>query len=186
MSGAEAPVIASLLASQEAIRPKAVAFIYLLILSGARPSELAQARPEWIEPREVGGVLKLPDSKTGERTIHLPPQVMALISKLPPGQGTLLGIQSPRALWDWVRKESGFTDLRMYDLRHTFASYALKAGYTLAQIGELLGHSSTQTTSRYAHLLDDMAQEVAAGTASLLEKTMRPISATSDTPPVDP
>lgn len=172
MLAGEAPKIAALLASQEADRPQAVAFIYILILSGARPEEISRARPEWIEPRGAGGVLKLPDSKTGDRPVYLPPQVMALISRLPPSRGTLLGIKSPKALWTWVRKASGIPDLRMYDLRHTFASAALKAGYSLDQIGELLGHANTQTTKRYAHLVDDAAQMAVAGTATLLEQMM--------------
>jgi len=58
--------------------------------------------------------------------------------------------------------EAGCPDLRLHDLRHSFASAAISAGLTLPQIGELLGHSSTQTTKRYSHLMDEAAA-LAAG-----------------------
>ncbi len=171
----EAPRIAAELAAREESRPNAVAFVYLLILSGARPDEIARARPEWIEAVGAGGVLRLPDSKTGARPVYLPPQIMALVDKLPHVQGrTLLGIQSPRKLWEEVRTAAGVPDLHLYDLRHTFASAALEAGYSLDQIGELLGHASAQTTKRYAHLVEDKAHEAAASTAGLLERMMNP------------
>jgi integrase len=168
----EAPRIAAVLASYEDRRPEAVAFIYLLILSGARPDEIARARPEWVEPRPLGGVLRLPDSKIGARLVYLPPQIMVLLDRLPKGE-TLTGIKSPKSLWNIVREKAGCPDLRLYDTRHSFASAALQAGYTLDQIGELLGHASTQTTHRYAHLIDQHAQRAAADTANLLEGMMR-------------
>lgn len=173
MSGSEAPKIGALLASWEVRRPESVLFVYILILSGARPEEIARARPEWVKPLQIGGVLNLPDSKTGARRVYLPPQVMALLEKLPADRGTLTGIQSPKALWDIIRVEAGCPDLRLYDLRHTFASAALRAGYTLEQIGELLGHANTQTTKRYAHLIDEHAQRATADTANLLEGMMK-------------
>jgi integrase len=173
MSGTEAPKIGALLASWEARRPESVAFIYLLVLSGARPEEIARARPEWVVPLPTGGRLDLPDSKTGAKPVYLPPQVMELLARLPKGD-TLTGILSPKALWDIIRVEAGCPDLRLYDLRHTFASAALQAGYTLEQIGELLGHKNTQTTKRYAHLIDAHAQRAAADTANVLEGMMKP------------
>lgn len=173
MSRAEAPAVAAQLAAYESKQPQAVAFIYLLILTGARPAEIAGARREWIEPAGVGGVLRLPDSKTGARPVFLPPPVMRIVAHLPTtSTGRLFQIKSPKALWNKVRVEAGAPDLRLYDLRHTFASAALEAGHSLSQIGELLGHASTQTTKRYAHLVDDKAREVAADTAGLLERMM--------------
>lgn len=173
MRRAEAPSVAVQLAAHEANHTQAVAFIYLLILTGARPAEIASARREWIEPAGVGGVLRLPDSKTGARPVYLPPPVMRIVSQLPiTSTGRLFQIKSPKALWNKIRVEAGAPDLRLYDLRHTFASAALEAGYSLSQIGELLGHASTQTTKRYAHLVDEKAHEVAADTAGLLERMM--------------
>lgn len=173
----EAPRIAAVLAKYEATRPQAVLFIYLLILSGARPIEIARAKPEYIEPRPVGEVLRLKEHKTDgtgeDRLIYLPPQVAELRRRTPGTQKSLTGIQSPKALWDIVRKEANVPHIRLYDLRHTFASAALRAGYSLGQIGELLGHRSTQTTQRYAHIMDELAQTAAAETAAVLERMMK-------------
>lgn len=179
MTKLEAPNVAAALAAHEVANPQAVAFIYLLMLSGARPIEITKARREWVERVGAGGVLRLPDSKTGAKPVFLPPQVMQIIDRLPKCRdGRLFSIKSPKHLWDELRVEAGVPDLRLYDLRHTFASAALEAGYSLAQIGELLGHASAQTTKRYAHLVDDKAHEAAASTAGLLERMMNPATPT--------
>lgn len=169
MSAPEAAAISACLKRYEATRPASVAFLHLLILSGARKSEIARARPEWIE----GSTLWLPDSKTGPKPVHLPPQAMAIIEKLPKTEdGTLLGIADPSNLWKLVRVEAGCPDLRIHDLRRTFASAALSLGYSLAQVGELLGHASTQTTSGYAYLMEEPALKAAGAIASKLEEMM--------------
>lgn len=174
MSANEAAAIAAALEAHRATAPATVAFIYLLILSGARKSEIAAIRPEWID----GNVLSLPDSKTGQRTIYLPPQAVAIIEKLPKVQGqTLLGIKDPTNLWKTVRKEAGCPDLRLHDLRRTFASAALSMGLSLAQVGELLGHASTQTTKGYAYLMQEPALLAAETVASKLESMMNPTRA---------
>ena len=116
------------------------------------------------------------DTKTGSRPVYLPPQVMSLLAQLPTPNGTLTGLKSPKHLWDCIREEAGCPDLRLYDLRHTFASAALRAGYSLEQIGELLGHKNTQTTKRYTHLQDEAAQEAVASTALMLEGMMAPVT----------
>lgn len=169
----EAPRIAEVLKKYAEARPRSVAFIWLLMFTGARPSEIASARWEWVEHRPSGAVLHLPDSKTGARDIYLPPQVLVLLKDLPrPKSGTLTGINNPRMTWDKVREEAGCPDLRLYDLRHSFASSALRAGYSLAAIAELLGHRYTETTKRYAHLADDLAHEAAARTGDLIDEMM--------------
>lgn len=168
----EAPRIASALKRYEATHPRAVAFVYLLMLTGARPDEIARARWEWVERAGAGGVLRLPDSKVGPRAIYLSPHVMALLERTPRTSDTLTGIKSPKSLWRKIRAETGIEDLRLYDLRHHFASVALAAGYSLAQIGELLGHASTQTTARYAHLIEDKAHEAASNTAARVEQML--------------
>lgn len=169
MSAKEAANIAALLDAEAADNPMSVAFLWLLIFTGARKSEIANARWDWLE----GNVLRLPDSKTGARPIYLPPQVMAILDKLPRTSGTITGIQSPTKLWQRIREEAGSPDLRIHDLRHSFASAGLAAGLTLNQIGELLGHKSTQTTHRYAHLIEDVAHASAAAAADVMETMMK-------------
>ena len=163
MTDSEAPRIADVLVRYDAKYPKAVAFIRLLILTGARPSEIATAELSWID----GDVLTLPDSKTGERSIYLPKGVAKLFDVAGPPRR-----QIPYYVWEQIRLNANCPDLRLYDLRHTFASAALKAGYTLDQIGELLGHRNANTTKRYAHLMSDKALEIANATSAVLEEMM--------------
>lgn len=169
MTTLEAQRIATALRTREATEPAAVAFIYLLILSGARRGEIAVARWEWIG----GSILTLQDSKTGFRQIHLPPQVMALLDKLPRTSGTLTGLVNPTRVWQEVRAEAGCPDLRLHDLRRSFASAALSAGLTLAQVGELLGHRNSQTTKGYAYLMNDAATAAVSVVADKLTAMMQ-------------
>ena len=64
----------------------------------------------------------------------------------------LINLQKP---WRRIRAIAGLDDVRIHDLRHSFASFAVGAGLSLPIIGGLLGHKSVQTTARYAHLAHD-------------------------------
>lgn len=162
--------LAEAMAELERKYPLQVALFRLLALTGARKSELMTARREWLR----GDKLHLPDSKTGAKDIHLPPPAMAIVNKLPigfwlfPGARKGKPMHTPYKAWHAVRMKAGMPWLRLHDLRHTYASAALGAGYTLAQIGGLLGHSDPRTTQRYAHLLDDPAREAAKATAETI------------------
>lgn len=169
MAVEEAQAVAQCLDRHVERSPAGVAFIYLLILTGARLSEIAAA--QWTDLD--GGYITLEDSKNGEiRKIFLPEQAMKVIGQLPRTTGSITGIKTPAKLWQTVRVEAGCPDLRLHDLRHSFASAAISAGFTLAQIGELLGHKSNQTTHRYAHLMDEMAKESANVTGELIADRM--------------
>lgn len=176
MEGSEAPRIAVALTQHAKDAPQGVAFLYLLILSGARKGEIAAA--DWSMLHE--NVLKLPDSKTGYRLIFLPPVVMELLEKLPRTvdhagnpSGSITGIKDPTKIWHSVRKEAGCPDLWIHDLRRSFASAALSAGLTLAQVGELLGHKNAQTTKGYAYLMEEAATAAVATVADKLQEMMR-------------
>ena len=69
-------------------------------------------------------------------------------------------------LWGRIRKRAGLDDVRLHDLRHSFASGGLLVGEGLPMIGKLLGHSQVQTTARYAHLADDPVKAAANRIAS--------------------
>lgn len=170
----EAPKVAAILATHEESHPLEVAYVYLLLLSGARPEEIGRARWDWLELSGNSGVLRLPDSKTGARSVYLSPRLVRLLAGLPRAGVCILDGADPHALWGIVRSQAGVPDLRLYDLRHSFASAALAEGYTLDQIGELLGHRSPSTTKRYAHLMEGKAFEVAAGTSARLEAMLNP------------
>lgn len=156
-------------------RPRAVAFIYLLLYSGARPQEIEDARWDWLEVVEDCGVLRLPDGKTGARDVFLPPQAMAVIASLPRTSGTITGISkvTARDVWNEVRAQIGCPDLWMRDLRRTFGTAALSAGATTGAISELLGHSAIQTTTIYTKLMETAAHRTAASTAQQLENLIK-------------
>jgi len=70
--------------------------------------------------------------------------------------------------WLAIRKAAGITNLRLHDLRHSFASLLASSGASLPLIGELLGHTQPQTTARYAHLFDDVQREAVERVGKLL------------------
>ena len=71
----------------------------------------------------------------------------------------LTDLQRP---WRRIRERAGLEDMRIHDLRHSFASRALALGESLTMIGKLLGHTQVQTTARYAHLARDSIQTAAS------------------------
>ena len=162
MKGSEALEIGKLMFAESERNAPSVAFIWLMILTGARKGEIAKAR--WCDLKD--NKLVLSEHKTDQdgedRIISLGPEAMDVINKLPKTYGTITGILDPKKLWWKIREDAGCPDLRMHDLRHSFASEALARGYTLAQSGELLGHHSEATTKRYAHLIDEAATLAAA------------------------
>ena len=64
--------------------------------------------------------------------------------------------------WCKVRERAELKDVRIHDLRHSFASRALALGESLPMIGKLLGHTRVQTTARYAHLAEDSVERIGA------------------------
>ena len=147
----------------------AVAAVRLLMLTGRRLSEIRKLRWEHIDLD--AGDLRLPDGKTGGRAVPLAPSAMRLLAALPrdpdnpwaiagrrPGSH-LTDLQHP---WRRIRARAGLDDLRIHDLRHSFASRALALGEGLPMIGKLLGHTQVQTTARYAHLARDTVKASAA------------------------
>jgi integrase len=158
---------------------RAVAAIRMLVLTGARVSEILTLRWDWIDPAH--GVARLPDSKTGAKNLYLPPGALAVLDALPrmvgnphvlPGDrpGTyFIGVQKP---WQRIRRLAGLPDLRLHDLRHAFASVAVASGDSLFIVGKILGHRQSSTTERYSHLAPDPALAVATRTAERLTDLM--------------
>ena len=147
----------------------AVAAIRLLLLTGCRKSEILTLK--WKEVDLEAGVLNLPDSKTGKRTIPLSPEAMKVLLGIPridgnpwviPGKTEGKHRRSLQAPWKIVCERAGISDMRIHDCRHSFASRALALGESLPAIGKLLGHSQVETTARYAHLAQDSVREAAA------------------------
>src|SRR4029077_6942822 len=108
--------------------------------------------------------LRLPDSKTGEKTVHLNAPALDVLKKLPRIEGNPFVIAGTRdgaafggldKVWARVRKAAGLEGVRLHDLRHSFASVAVAGGASLPIIGAMLGHKHAATTSVYAPLSAD-------------------------------
>jgi integrase len=164
-----------------------IAAIRLLILTGARRSEILNLR--WAEVDFERGLLRLRDSKTGPKTIPANAPALEILAglertsewALPTARGT-----SPVSLsrpWSRIRRRAGLEDLRIHDLRHSFASVGAAAGLGLPLIGKLLGHTQPATTHRYAHLGDDPVRQASEAIGARITTALaaRP-SATPQTP----
>lgn len=147
--------------------PASWAFIMLLILTDVRRGETASARWQDLQGDKLVLRTHKTDHTVDDRVIHLPKLAMEILAGLPNtgAHERIIGIESPRKLWDTARKKAGCPDLGLHDLRHSFASIAISSGYNLSQIGELLGHRDADTTKRYAHLMDDDDAMVAESVA---------------------
>lgn len=149
----------------------AILAIRLLLLTGCRMNEVLTLKWEHVK----GDRLRLPDSKTGAKTIFLGPEAMDLLQRAQRVDGNeyvivgradgkhLHEIQRP---WRRIRARAGLNDVRLHDLRHSFASVAVAHGESLPVIGKLLGHAQPQTTAQYAHLAEDPTQGAAARISS--------------------
>lgn len=155
------------------ILPRAAAALRLLMLTGCRCNEILRLR--WDEVDLERKELRLKDSKTGPRTVPLSPAAARVLAERPrvPGEPWVIPGRFPGKplrnidrSWRKVRARAGLEDVRLHDLRHSFASRALALGESLPMIGKLLGHTRVQTTARYAHLAEDSVRESAARIAS--------------------
>ena len=73
------------------------------------------------------------------------------------------------AFWQRVRADAGLCDVRLHDLRHSYATFALRQGESVLAIGRLLGHANPETTLRYTHLADSMVREAVEAVGAALE-----------------
>ncbi|GGE43672.1 site-specific integrase [Actibacterium pelagium] len=158
--------------------PYAVSAIYLLMLTGCRLGEILTLQWDFVTAHH----LELPDSKTGRRRIPLPREVYDVIMSLPRREGNpyvilgetedghLVNLQKP---WLRIRKAAGLEDVRMHDLRHTYASVAVMSGIDPFLLKEIMGHKNLQTTLRYAHFADEAVQRAAGSVASRLAGALK-------------
>jgi integrase len=160
--------------------PYVPAAVNLLLFTGARLSEIL--RLQWDHVNFERGEARLSDSKSGAKTVHLPPPALAVLAALPRVEGNphvivgqkdgacLVNLEKP---WRAIRKAAGLDAVRLHDLRHAFASVGAASGDSLLVIGKLLGHRQAATTARYAHLSADpvkaAAMSIAGRIATALE-----------------
>jgi integrase len=153
--------------------------IRLLLFTGARSSEILTLKWEYVDFENQ--CLRLPDSKTGKKSIYLPPAALEILQSITQNpdnlyvlqgrnnKGHLINLRKP---WHRIRKEAGLNDVRIHDLRHSFASMAVAGGLSLPMIGALLGHTQAATTARYAHLAADPLKQAANITGARIAAAM--------------
>ena len=133
--------------------------IRLLLLTGCRRSEIVRLKRSEVD----GDRLRLEDGKTGPRTVRLGAGARGIVEKRMAAPGEFL-FPSPRnperpvsgelSFWHGIRRDIGIEDVRLHDLRHTYASQCVIEGVPLPVVARLLGHSHVRMTLRYAHVAD--------------------------------
>jgi integrase len=182
LSEAEVARLADTLAvmqSEHRLTAIAANAVRLLLLTGCRKNEILALR--WEEVDFERGCLRLAETKTGARMVPLAAAALALLAELPragafvmpsaKGSGHYTGLQKD---WERIRERAGLPGLRLHDLRHSFASFAVASGETLFLTGKVLGHRQSRTTEAYAHLSDDPLRAVADRTGARIAAAMRP------------
>lgn len=160
--------------------PSAIAAVRLLLFTGCRLNEIMTLRWEFVDL--AASTIRLPDSKTGAKDVHLGKAALAVlrgIDQVNDNPWVIVG-RNPGAhltdlqpFWQRLRGRAGLKNARIHDLRHTFASVAVSNGQSLPMIGKLLGHSQVQTTARYAHLANQPVLQAANDVSALIEEQLR-------------
>jgi len=160
---------------REVIDGHAVAAIRLILLTGCRAGEILGL--QWQHVDLEHGFLNLPDSKTGAKKIWLGAPAIEILDGLARIQGNPYVVVGaikgqPRSdlkrPWKRITAHAGLPDLRLHDLRHSFASMGAAGGMGLGVVGKLLGHASAATTARYSHFADDPVRRAADAIASAI------------------
>ena len=150
---------------REIMSPHAIAAIRLLMLTGCRLSEILKLR--WDDVDFSRGLLDLSDSKTGAKEVLLGAAALKVLADIPRIEGNpyvIVGETSdkPRSdlkrPWKRITSHADLPDVRLHDLRHSFASVGVASGMGLPIVGKLLGHTSPSTTARYAHIAEDASR----------------------------
>lgn len=156
-------------AVQKSSNPMLQFIISMLILTGARKREVLDCRWEDfdLERRQW----RIPITKTGRpRFVPLSNGVLALLANVPHDENCPWVFANPKTkkpyqsifiTWNRARKQAGLSDVRIHDLRHSFASFLVNAGRSLYEVQRILGHTQIKTTQRYAHLSQDTLLDAA-------------------------
>ena len=166
----------SVLEGEGPMPARAAAALRLLMLTGSRLGEILTLR--WDDVDRNAAELRLRDAKTGARMVPLSPTAAAVLVEIVPVPGSpwvFAGREPDRHLsqlstyWQRVRARAGLEDVRIHDLRHSFASRALALGENLTMIGRLLGHADVGSTARYVHLARDAEKTAVARVGDSIE-----------------
>jgi integrase len=182
LSETEIARLAEALETEEAAtgNPYPAAAVRLLMFTGCRRSEIIELRWQHVDfDRQC---LRLPDSKTGQKIVYLNAPAILVLRELPRVFGNphvIVGARFGAPLrgidktWFRVRKVAGLYDVRLNDLRHSFASIGAMGGLSLPVIGALLGHKHSTTTARYVHLSADPLRAANEAVGARIEAAMR-------------
>ena len=149
--------------------------IPMLILTGARRGEVLKAKHEDFNLNQL--CWTIPTSKSGKkRVLPITPQLLELYKSIPKDDTPYLFASAKSkkpyvtiyVSWNSARTRAGLKDLRMHDLRHSFASALVNNGRSLYEVQTLLGHSTSKMTQRYAHLSNESLMSAASCASSLL------------------
>lgn len=162
-------------AVQESQNPNLKYIIPFLLLTGARRSEVLHAK--WCDIDLHNNLWTIPTSKSGKkRIIPISESLGALIATIPhtsaylfPSPKTKLPQKDFYRSWDHARRKAYLKDVRLHDLRHSFASALVNAGRSLYEVQTLLGHSNMKMTQRYAHLSNESLMKAVSCAGRLFE-----------------
>lgn len=151
---------ALLIAIKPSKNPMLQHIVSMLILTGARKREVLDAK--WADFDMERTSWRIPNTKAGKaRIVPLSDTATSLLTKLKKKKRSPYAFANPITLkpyksiyysWHTARKKAGLDDVRIHDLRHSFASFLVNAGRSLYEVQTLLGHTQIKTTQRYAHL----------------------------------
>ncbi|EFI32753.1 integrase family protein [Desulfonatronospira thiodismutans ASO3-1] len=154
-------------AVKESENPLLEPIISMLILTGARKSEVLNAKWEDLDLERKRW--RIPYTKSGKpRTVPLSESALEVLRSVPKVEGSEYIFPSPVTgkpfnsiynSWNTARIKSGLEDVKIHTLRHSFASFLVNAGRNLYEVGKLLGHTQMRTTMRYSHLSDETLAE---------------------------
>ena len=167
-------------AEMNAVSRNAVIAIRLLMLTGARKNEICGLR--WDHVDFERSMLRLPESKTGAKSIPLGASALEVLSSIDRNKGVpwvfpaRIGtghFQGLPRIWRAIAKSAGLKDVRLHDLRHSFASVSVADGASLYVLAKVLGHTQARTTERYSHLAEDPVRRMADRTSKRIAAAMR-------------
>jgi integrase len=161
--------------------------IPMLILTGARKMEVQKAR--WEDINWEQRIWRIPLTKSGKaRHVPISDGALMILESIPRIGGCPWVFPNPKThkpynsyynSWNTVRKSVGLGDVRIHDLRHSFASFLVNSGRSLYEVQRILGHTQISTTQRYAHLSQDSlltaANEIGKAIPSLMSNRIETI-----------
>lgn len=163
---------------RQSINPMLRYIIPMLILTGTRKREVLDAKWEDINIPSMSW--RIPVTKSGKpRFVPISEAVVRLLQEIPKIKGCPYIFANPKTgkpyvsiftAWDTARRKVGMEDVRIHDLRHSFASFLVNAGRSLYEVQRLLGHTQIKTTQRYSHLSHETLLEA----TNILSTVLRP------------